>query len=68
MAKRECLDCSYRGTKFDAGACPACGSLRIVKPQPAPSASATRKPVQLVLLVVLWSYLFYLIWQNVNAS
>lgn len=63
---RKCLDCGYSGKKFVAGACPACGSFRIEAPTQE-ELPRVRKPLQLAFLVTLWGYLFYLIWQNLQA-
>ena len=51
----QCKDCSYRGTRSEAGACPACGSFNLASAGKRPGGPTTvRKPYRLALLAAVW--------------
>ena len=63
MALR-CLDCGYRGKKFPAGKCPACGSFKIsglskAKDEQPPA----RLSFRLAMLVAVWGYFLYSLYE-----
>ena len=57
----QCLECSYAGNKFIAGACPSCGSNRIKRLGKPPDSKPTvaKRSYRTMLGVALWLYLFY---------
>ena len=57
----QCLDCSYTGNKFIAGACPGCGSNRIKRlDEPTDSKPpVAKRSYRAMLGFALWLYLFY---------
>ncbi len=61
-----CLDCGFKGKRFVSGACPACGSMRVDTGK-TQEVSNKRKPIQLVLLLMLWAYLFYSIYTTLSS-
>jgi hypothetical protein len=55
-----CLDCSFKGTRFPQGACPACGSRNISSGEKDTQAKPPSR-WSLFVLFALWAYLFYAI-------
>lgn len=60
-----CKDCGYRGKKATQGRCPACGSSKIMSDM-AEQDTVKKQPLQLAVLIVLWSVLFVLIYRNLS--
>jgi predicted RNA-binding Zn-ribbon protein involved in translation (DUF1610 family) len=66
-----CRDCSYIGAmRSDAGGCPACGSAKIRRAQRHGHTQGKRRsrPVTLVIVVLLWTYLLGHILWKLNSS
>ena len=64
-----CLDCSYKGTKFVNGACPACGSRNVqrIKQGEEQAEKPTQKPYRLIAMVLLWGVFIYELVKKLQA-
>lgn len=61
----QCRACSYKGKTFPGGACPACGSMQIVRLKKRdPLEDHARPPYRLALAIAMWIYLAYSLWQK----
>ncbi len=60
----QCRGCSYQGRQFPQGICPACGSSKVQRIQDSDTAEQTPPRWRLLLLVALWGYLTYALWDK----
>ncbi len=63
----QCHDCSFKGRKFPQGRCPACGSAHVTTAKNSSETSEKRRPWSLIILILLWGYLVYAIYQKLLA-
>jgi len=60
----QCNACSYKGRQFPQGICPACGSNQVTKIQTKTQANAQTNRWSLPVLVLLWGYLAYALFEK----
>lgn len=61
----QCRGCSYRGERFPAGACPACGSADVRSIARAPlRQTEARKPFRISFASALWLLLLVLLYRQ----
>lgn len=68
MSSYQCIDCSYSGQTFKAGACPACGSHNIRRTGAVDDSAKKPKKsrLRLVFAVGLWLVLAVLVYQKLG--
>ncbi len=63
----QCQTCSYRGSRFPEGACPACGSRKVARTADKQTRPRrTRKPFLLLFCIALWLYLIVDIYRKLS--